>query len=133
MRSLPRELQHLGALRVGLEGPDPKRTGASEDPVLSRPDPLPADLHDLAGAERVVERAPADAIACLEHHHGVPRGDQVGRRRQPREAGADHDHVGPPSALGRAPLRDGGRRLREHGRGRAGGGARDRLAAGNAA
>ena len=65
---LAADLDQVLALAEGREASrrpsSPRQRG---EPVLGRPDPLPARLHDLAGADLLVERAPADAVARLEH------------------------------------------------------------------
>ena len=62
-------------------------------PVLGRPDPLPADLDDLAVPDVVVERAPADAVARLEHDRRRPAAPDGARRDQAGKPGADDDDV----------------------------------------
>ena len=63
--------------------------------MLGRADPLAADLDDLIRvvADRVVEGAPADAVARLEDDDVEPRRLEIARGGQPREAGADDDDV----------------------------------------
>jgi hypothetical protein len=55
---------------------------------------LPADLHYLATAELMVERATSDAIARLEHDHRVTGVDQVTGRAQAGQTRTDHDDSG---------------------------------------
>ena len=79
-----------------------------------------------APSERV-ERAPADAVARLEHDDGAVGGDQRARGGEAREPGADDAHVGAP----RAPARGGGAGVAAQGEERrACGPGADELAAG---
>ena len=60
-----------------------------EHAVLGRPDPLAADLDDLAIADLGVDSAPADPVAGLEHDHRArrprrARGPRSGRRTRRR-------------------------------------------------
>ena len=48
--------------------------GERQDAVLRRADPLPADLDYSTALECVVENAPADTIAGLQHNHRKPGG-----------------------------------------------------------
>ena len=72
----------------------PELLGERGEAVLRRPDPLAADLHDLAVAEVLVQQPAADAIARLEHDHRGAAGQQVAGRHEAREPGADDGHVG---------------------------------------
>jgi hypothetical protein len=96
--------QDVGAGVEGGEGLDAHGARQGEDAVLRRADVLAADLRDVPAAERRVERAPADAVARLEHDDGAVGGDESAGGGQAGEPGADHAHVGPP----RAPARGGG-------------------------
>ena len=71
----------------------PRALARRQEAVLAGADPLAADLDDLAAADRVVQRAAADAVARLQHGHRVARVDEVAAAAQPGQAGADHDHV----------------------------------------
>ena len=66
-----------------------------QQPVLRRPDPLRAELDHLVrpGADRLVQRPAADAVARLEHHDGAPRGREPPGGGEPREPGADDGDV----------------------------------------
>jgi hypothetical protein len=86
-------VEDLLALGVGLERRHSERARAGEDPVLARSDPLPADLDDLAAADRMVERPAPDPVARFEHDHRVPGLGEVAGGAQPGEARADHDDV----------------------------------------
>ena len=52
--------------------PDAELVGERQHAVLRRPDPLTAELDDRAVCERVVQDAPADAVAGLQHDDLVP-------------------------------------------------------------
>ena len=113
---------------VDLERLHPDRLRERGDVVLRRPDVLPADLGDLAARDLGVERAPADAVAGLEHDDRMARLDERPGGGETGEARADHHHVG---GLG-APL--GGRKAlgpSDRDERRASGGGADQLAAGD--
>jgi hypothetical protein len=76
--------------------------------------------------DRPVERAPADAVARLEHDDLAVSGHQRAGGGEAGEAGADHAHVG----LAGAPAHGGGRRRAQREQRRAGGARSDELAAG---
>ena len=80
-------------LVVGCEQGDAQLVRQRPDAVLARPDPLPAELHDRAIREGVVEQASADPIARLEHHHRTTRGLKVAGGGQSRQARPDHDYL----------------------------------------
>jgi hypothetical protein len=67
---------HLGP-RVRLH---PVHPGAAELQIVAEPAVGPG--------------APADTVAGLQHEHPEPRAAQLARGNQPREPGADDDHVG---------------------------------------
>ena len=79
------ELDHVLTGRVGGEGLDVQLPSQRRDPVLSRADPLAADLNHLAIADRLVQQSPADALAGLEHQdrpacrRELPGGRQAGK------------------------------------------------------
>ena len=81
------------------------------------PDEHAAELGVVAAAERVGEDAAADAVARLEHDHRAARRDDLARRREPGEPGADDDHVGGARARRRlaGPRQRSGRRARRRG------------------
>ena len=83
-------LDDVLALDVGREGRDAHARGHLEQRVLSGPDPLAADLDDLAVADVVVEHSAADAIARFEDDAVDSALGQVKRGGEPRESGA-HD------------------------------------------
>ena len=87
-------LEQVLARGPGREGLDLELAEQGEDPILRRADPLGTELDDLAVADRMVERPPADPLARLEHDHLAPRGGQLACRAEPGEAGADDDHLG---------------------------------------
>src|SRR5204862_5607458 len=76
-----------------LERPQAELLDQPQDPVLRGPDPLAADLDDLAVPEIVVEGPPPDAVARLQHHERLPRLLQLPAGGQPGEPGADDDDV----------------------------------------
>jgi hypothetical protein len=80
----------VGVRRVRL---DAELAGQLDEAVLRRADPLAADLDHLAPADVVVQGAPADAVARLEHHDRRPVGDRVPRRGEPGQPGPDDDQV----------------------------------------
>ncbi len=55
-------------------------------------DPLSAELVRLA-ADLDVQKAAADAVACLEDDDLATRGDEVGRGDEAGDAGTDHGDV----------------------------------------
>ena len=85
-------LEQVRARGVGREGLEAELADQPQRPVLRRPDPLAADLDDLAVADRLVEGAAADPVARLEHDGDAarprpargPRQGRPGRRRRPR-------------------------------------------------
>jgi hypothetical protein len=89
----PVPLDQVVAPVVGGEGVHPDRAREPEHALLSRPDPLAADLDDLAAPERLVEGAAAHASARLDDERTGPGGHQLAGRGQARQAGAHHDHV----------------------------------------
>ena len=81
------ELDQVLALAEGREALDAELAGQRREPVLRRPDPLPARLDDLAGVvrpERLVERPPADPVSSLEHHDPLPRPREIPSGHEPR-------------------------------------------------
>ena len=72
---------------------EPELGGELGHAELGRADPLPAELHDSAVGERVVEDPAADAVTGLEHHDVFARGHELPRRDQSRDPGADDSHV----------------------------------------
>ncbi|MDF1604905.1 class II aldolase/adducin family protein [Nocardioides sp. YIM 152315] len=73
---------------------DPQLVGEREDVVLGRADERAARLdHGGAGAQLVVEHAPADPVARLDEENVVAAVGQVAGRDQPGDAAADHDGV----------------------------------------
>ena len=91
------------------------------------PDELAADLADAPAADRAVQRAPADAVARLEHDDGAVGSDEGAGGGEPGEPGADDADVG----ASRAPARGGGGGGGSQGEERRAGGPRsDELAAG---
>ena len=84
------------------EGADAELFRKRDDPVLSRADPLAADLDHGAILERVVERSAADPLLCLEHDDVATRPAQIASGGQPREAPTDDRDVNP---LGAHPAR----------------------------
>ena len=97
-RELAALVEQVVAVVVGLEGLHPEFAGQLREVILRRPDPLAADLDDLAGvggAQSMVQRPATDAIAGLEHDHRAPGRVELARGREAREAGADDDHIGP--------------------------------------
>jgi hypothetical protein len=79
---------------VGRERVDAELGGEGEQAGLGRPDPLAADLDDLPVAvERLVQRAPADAVSRLEHDDRRAGGPGVPGRGEAREPGADDRDV----------------------------------------
>ena len=87
------DLDQVLAVAEGRERLDAELARERREPVLGRPDPLAARLDDLAAADLLVERAPADAVARLEHHHALAGAGQVARGDEAREPGADDDYV----------------------------------------
>ncbi len=85
-----------------------------------------ADLADVPAADRAVQRAPADAVARLEHDDAVPGGDERPGRGEPGEPGADDADVGASRASARGGGSGGGPKGEERG---AGGTRSDELAA----
>ena len=83
------EVEDLGALGVGLERVDAERAGPGEDPVLSGPDPLTADLDDFPAADRMVQRPATHPSPCLEHDDRVATVDELARGGEPGEPGSD--------------------------------------------
>ena len=73
---------------------EPELGGEFGHAELGRADPLPAELHDGAVGERVVEDPAADAVAGLEHHDLFARGHELARGDQSCDPGADDGHVG---------------------------------------
>ena len=76
------------------EALDAELLGQRGEPVLGRPDPLAARLHDLAGADVLVERAPADPVARLEHDHAAAGPLQIAGGHEPGQAGPHDDDIG---------------------------------------
>ena len=72
----------------------PMRAAMLEQRVLRGPDPLAADLDDLAVADVVVEDSPAHAVARLEDDAVDPALRQVERGGKPRESRADDRDLG---------------------------------------
>ena len=81
------------ALGVGGEGLQPELADQRQDPVLGRADPLAPDLDHLAVADRLVQGAPADPVARLEHADVAPGGAQRPGGAETRQAGPDHRYV----------------------------------------
>ena len=85
------------AFVVGIVGADAELADQGSHAVLARTDPLTADLHDMPSANRHVERAPAYAIACLEHEKRIYSAPfELAARHQTREPRTDDDHVDMP-------------------------------------
>jgi len=97
-----------------------------EDAVLRRAGELAADLADVPGADRAVQRAPADAVARLEDDDGAAGGDEGPGGCKPGEPGADDADVGASRAPPRRGRGWGGPQGEER---RAGGSRSDELAA----
>ena len=84
------------AVAEGRKALDAELAGQRREPVLRRPDPLPARLDDLAGVIRreiLVERPPADPVASLEHHDPLPRAREIPSGHEPREPGPGHHDI----------------------------------------
>ena len=90
---LSAHLEDALAVVVGGEEREAELLGQGAHPVLRRSDPLAAELHQRAVRERVVEDAPADAIASLEHDDRVARRLEIARGRQAGQAGAHDDDI----------------------------------------
>ena len=90
------------------------------------PDVLAAELRDAPGAEGGVQRAPADAVARLEHDDRPVGGHERPGGREAREPGADDAHIGASGAPPGGRCRRGAQREER----RAGGSGADELAAG---
>ena len=63
------------------------------EPVLRGPDPLAANLDDLAVSDVVVEEPAAHPVAGFEHDHGCPAGCERAGGGEPGQARAHDDHV----------------------------------------
>ena len=81
------------ALLVAREGAHAELVGERQHAVLRRPDPLPAELDDRAVGERVVEDAPADAVAGLQHDDAAALLLEAAGGGQAGEAGPDDDDI----------------------------------------
>ena len=79
---------------VGGKGAHPELGRQRREPVLGGPDPLAADLDDVAVADVLVQHPPADALARFDDQYLHPRGDGRTSRRQAGEAGPDDDEIG---------------------------------------
>ena len=73
--------------------PHAELVGERQHAVLGRPDPLPAELDDRAVGERVVEDAPAHAVAGLQHDDAAALLLEAAGGRQAGEAGPDDDDI----------------------------------------
>ncbi len=87
------ELQHVLAVDERRERLDLELRGQFVEAILGRPDPLAADLDDLATADVRVERSPPDAVARLDHDRRRTRPGERPRGGEAGEARADHDHI----------------------------------------
>ncbi len=97
---------HLGERR------EPELGGQRGDRVLRGPDPGTTEVGDVTPGQRVVERAPAHPVPCLEDDDRAAGRRQRAGGGQPGEPGAHHDDVGgehPPTAARRRGGRGGGR------------------------
>ena len=79
-------LEHVLALHVGGERLHAELARQRGEAVLGRPDPLGADLHDVAAADVLVEHPAADPVARLHDDHGRSRGRQPRARPSARRA-----------------------------------------------
>jgi hypothetical protein len=86
-------LDQVLAVAEGGERRDAELGRQRREPVLGRADPRAARLEHLAIADLLVERAAADPVARLEHHHAPAGAGEVARRDQARQPGADDDYV----------------------------------------
>ena len=96
----------VAAVDVGRIGAQPELGDQRQHPVLAGPDPLAAELDVLAALDVGVQDPAADPIACLQHRDRASGLADLLRRGEPREPGADDDHVG--LAGRRLRARDGG-------------------------
>src|SRR5918998_3640173 len=82
------------AFDVGREHADAELPCEREDAVLREADPLAAQLDHRAVTERVIQEAPADAVAGLQHEDREPGGQKVARR--PARRARHPPRLGPP-------------------------------------
>jgi hypothetical protein len=61
---------------------------------VAPPDDLAPELHGAPVGQRGGVDAAADAIAGLEHHDVGAAAHEVARRRQSRQTGSQHRHIG---------------------------------------
>jgi hypothetical protein len=87
--------EEMVAFDVGREHADAELPCEREDAVLREADPLAAQLDHRAVTERVIQEAPADAVAGLQHEDREPGGQKVARGGQPGEPGTHNDWVHP--------------------------------------
>ena len=90
-------VSHVHQMLPGVvrgEGLEPELGAELGHAELGRADPLSPELHHGAVRQRVVEDPAADALTGLEHHDVLARGDELARRDQSRDPGADDRHVG---------------------------------------
>ena len=78
---------------MGRERRDPELARQRGEPVLGRPDPLGAHLHDVAAADVLVQDPAAHAITGLHDDDRGALGRQPAGRREACEPGADDDDV----------------------------------------
>src|ERR687893_507721 len=67
------------AFYIGWEHDNAELPGEHQDVILSRTDPLPAQLDHGAALERVVQEAPADPVTGLQHEDRATGGKEVAR------------------------------------------------------
>ncbi len=86
-------LDHVLARPVGGEGLHPQLGGKGREAVLAGADPLPAELHHLAIADRLVEHPAPDPVAGLHHEYLAARRGQLARGHEPGQPGAHHNEL----------------------------------------
>ena len=92
-----------------LVGADADVLAELEHALLAGPQPRAPDRHRRAVGHLPVPRPSADTPASLEHDDPGASCYELSRRRQPREAGADHADLRVETFHGRSPLTRSGR------------------------